>query len=110
MDMKEMRAEAKKRLIAKYGIGNVRVHGGRGTAWHWTDVLVIVPEPCVIDCRCELSEVRWQKCRACRDTRSAIEKEIRDIVRPVGDWPTFTSDDGYDTVMSCVSVNVTYIE
>lgn len=98
---------AKTILAKRFGYKNVSVNNGTDSAWGWVRIKVLVDKP--TNC---LGESPFT-CKVCRENNNKITSEVYNLVgkewKRLGLKPsTYTSDDGYNTEMSEVLVNIEY--
>lgn len=85
---------------------DVSVTRGSGTAHSWLRILVKIPRPADCTGRDFDSQYRHEiYCEACKETRELAQRLIDKATEHI-DYPTYCSDDGYNTERICVNTDI----
>jgi hypothetical protein len=71
----ERNRQIKKALSEEFGYKNVRVRGGRGTAYGWIDITIKAPAP---------HECNDWHCLTCNELRNKIRQRAWEILKKIG--------------------------
>lgn len=80
MRVAERNRRIKKELAKVFGYKNVKVKGGRGTAYGWVDVRILAKKP--ENCRCIKGD--WRLCDECRAKVDRIKQKVWEVLEKTG--------------------------
>ena len=93
----------KKELAKKFGYKNIKVIGGRGTAYGWVEIGISIEKP--KNCLCKEGETY---CSECKKALNKTDEEAKKLIYAIPGikFYTYLSDDGYGTDRDCVLIQV----
>ena len=97
--MNQLVKPTKKILSGIFGIKNVSVKNGQGTAWGWVDCYIQISKP--INCTCVDNEPYCDNCRAALNAASKFaENATKEIP-----YYTYSSDEGQEYSEQLIQVS-----
>jgi len=120
MSVKERNKQIKKVLAKEFGYRNVKVKGGKGTAYGWVDIIIEVPKPHPLTCEewekeknkdkdIWVSTVMFGLCDECREVIDKTKDRVWEILRETGlinEIGTYYDDMGFERKECIIEVKL----